>query len=85
MLFCYLCFNFTFQKSCFLAGILARVKLIEKNNYFILFLSQRQPNFYMPPNQFAGYVFWPRDKFYYSGGRSKDFNKELNDFLGRED
>jgi len=47
----------------------------------------------MPPNHFAGYVFWPRDKFYYSGGRSnkwsktvdKDFNKKLDDFLRRED
>ena len=47
----------------------------------------------MSPNHFAGYVFWPGDKFYYSGGNSskwsktvdKDFNKKLNDFLRRED
>ncbi|ESW23817.1 hypothetical protein PHAVU_004G078100 [Phaseolus vulgaris] len=28
MLFCYLCFDFTFQKSCFLAGILAQASPI---------------------------------------------------------
>ena len=47
----------------------------------------------MPPNHFAGYVFWPEDRFYYSGGRSskwsktvdKNFNKKLDDFLRRED
>jgi len=22
----------------------------------------------MPPNQFAGYIFWPEDKSYYSRG-----------------
>jgi len=45
----------------------------------------------MPPNHFAGYVFRPEDRFYYSGGRSskwsktvdKDFNKKLDDFLRR--
>jgi len=30
----------------------------------------------MPPNQFAGYVFWPRDRFYYSRGAVQQIKKD---------
>jgi len=58
------------EKLIFLAGNLAKARQISPRQDLKKEIPQRQPNPYMPLDHFEAYVFWPRDMFYYSGGRS---------------
>jgi len=67
--------EFDAKKRSFLAGNLAQARKILLDRFVFEKINckknpQRQFNPYMSLNQFEAYVFWPEDRFYYSGGRS---------------